>query len=241
MKTIDPSVTVGQLVAEQPNRSRLFEELSIDYCCGGKQPLQEACGARGIDLDKVLARLETLPRPGTATTEADFTNMPLEELADNIENTHHDYLRRELPRLSGMVTKVADVHGEKDARLSDLAGVFAGFCEEISNHMMKEERILFPAIRMLAAGETQTGFCFSTIAMPIGVMEAEHQQAGDALGRMRELTDGFTAPEWACNTYRALLDGLRELEQDMHQHIHKENNVLFPRALALEASNITAG
>ena len=235
MNSIASPTTVGQLVAEQPNRSRLFEELGIDYCCGGKRTLDEACASRGLRLDDVLSRLEELKPANTSSPGTDYNAMPLEKLTENIIATHHEYLRQELPRLGRMAEKVAQVHGEHDPRLVQLARVYYAFVQELAAHMMKEEQILFPAICTLSAGQPLTGCCFATIAAPINAMEAEHDQAGGGLARMRELTDGFTPPDWACNTYRALLDGLKELELDMHQHIHKENNILFPKALALEA------
>ncbi len=224
---------VGRLVAAQPNRSRLFEELGIDYCCGGKQPLQDACASKGLAPEQVIARLEALAPPAAGPAGIDYARMPTDELIDDIISRHHDYLRREMPRLQQLAEKVARVHGGTDARLIEVAGVFDGFVQELTSHMMKEEMILFPAIRQLAAAAAAGGPVFGSVEGPIRVMEAEHDQAGDALQRMRELTDSFTPPDWACNTYRALLDGLTELEQDLHQHIHKENNILFPRALAL--------
>jgi len=225
-------ITVGELVTGNPARSRVFEALGIDYCCGGKRPLQEVCDAKGLDITEVRARLEAVEAdPDAVHVEA----MGLGELADHIESTHHAYLREELPRLMKMTRRVAKVHGESDARLGELERVFAGFEDELYEHMMKEEQILFPAIRQMEVSNALPQLPFGSIANPIRAMEAEHDNAGSALEQLSALTDGYTPPDWACNTYRALLDGLHELEQDMHQHVHSENNVLFPRAIELES------
>jgi regulator of cell morphogenesis and NO signaling len=234
MSTINVEKTVGELVTEGPHRSRVFESHRIDYCCGGKRPLAEACEKKGIEATQLIEELVAADAGASAKDETDYATMPMDELADHIESTHHAYLGRELPRLLAMAEKVAKVHGEKDVRLGELAGVVSGLVEELTSHMMKEERILFPAIRMLVQAEGRPAMPCGTLANPIGVMEAEHDSAGDALGDIERLTDGHTPPDWACNTYRALLDGLRELELDLHQHIHKENNILFPRALEEE-------
>lgn len=235
MSTISTGDTVGGLVAERPARSRIFEEYGIDYCCGGKKPLTEACAAKGVSADEVMAKLNELDTADTGDA-TDYASMPLDQLVDHIESTHHVYLRRELPRLQEMADKVARVHGEKNERLIPLAEVVQGLVAELSQHMMKEEQMLFPIVRELAHSLVVPEMHCGNLSNPIGVMEAEHQNAGNALESIRQLSDDHTPPDWACNTYRALLDGLRELELDLHQHIHKENNILFPRALELEAS-----
>lgn len=233
---VDMNQTVGELVAEQPGRSRVFERFGIDYCCGGKRTLRDACQEKGLDCQDVQRALATV----TASSDApvDWTTRPLTELADHIEQTHHAYLRRELPRLGQMVRKVAAVHGECHPWMLEVDGVFAGLAGELDSHMMKEEQVLFPLIRAMerdgAAGDSG---CGQGIGNPVAVMEHEHDDAGRALERMRELSSDYTPPAEACNTFRAVLDGLRELEQDMHQHVHKENNILFPRAMELERQN----
>lgn len=233
---IDPEITVGRLVAERPSRSRVFEAFGIDYCCGGKKPLATACQDKGLDLDEVSAALEREAATPNGTAGLDPATMPLAQLADHIVETHHAYLREELPRLMRMLRRVAKVHGDADPRLRQMEKVFATFEEELYLHMRKEEELLFPAIRVLESGPGEWPFPFPSVAHPIRMMEFEHDQAGDALSELRTLSDGFEPPDWACNTYRAVLAGLLELEDDMHQHVHKENNVLFPRAIAAEAS-----
>jgi regulator of cell morphogenesis and NO signaling len=236
MTTLDTSITVGQLVADRPSRSRVFQQLGIDFCCGGKKPLEEVCRAKGLDPNTVLRTLLAGENETTgADNTADAARMSLTELCDHIEGTHHAYLRSELPRLQQMIARVAAVHGDRYPWMRDVLEVFVPFTRELASHMLKEEQVLFPMIRGLQAGRTGlAGHCGGTIANPVRMMEHEHDDAGDALRRMHELTDGYTPPADACNTFRAALDGLRELEQDMHQHVHKENNVLFPRALELE-------
>lgn len=236
METTMIEKTVGELVSERPGRSRVFEEFGIDYCCGGKRPLAEACSKKGVDIDEVLRGLAQADETTVKEDATDFSTMALDELADHIVSTHHSYLTRELPRLEGMSAKVAKVHGGSDARLADLAQVVASLSAELRSHMMKEEEILFPIIRELEHADTLPSMHCGSIANPIRMMESEHDSAGDALEDARRLTDGYAPPEWACNTYRALLDGLHDLELDLHVHIHKENNILFPRALEREAA-----
>lgn len=235
MNTLDTHTTVGELVADRPSRSRVFEKLGIDYCCGGRKSLQEACAAKGIDAATVLNVLLAAEMTASPTHETSWATAPLTDLCDHIEQTHHAYLRTELPRLATMVRKVAAVHGaDRDARLLELDGVFAGFVAELGSHMMKEEQVLFPMVRELDASDKPLQFHCGTLRNPIAVMEHEHDDAGAALARMRTLTDDYVPPAEACNTWRAMLDGLRELEADMHRHVHKENSILFPRAAAME-------
>lgn len=234
MSSISTEMTVGTLVAEKPALSRVFEALKIDYCCAGKQPLSDACAKRGLDPREVVRQLEAAALvPGDAP---DCLHMTLTELADHIEATHHAYLRRELPRLTAMIAKVASVHGESHAWMYEVKSVFAGLVAEMEAHMMKEEQILFPMIRALDRGERNAASHCGSIANPIRVMEHEHENAGAAVATIRELSQDFTPPEGACNTFRAMLDGLQELEQDLHRHVHKENSILFPRSLAAESA-----
>lgn len=232
---IDPHTTVGELVTERPSRSRVFETLQIDYCCGGKRPLADACAERGIDTQTAIDLLQKADtEDGQSENMINPDALSLTDLADHIEREHHAYLRAELPRLDAMTEKVYRVHGEAEPRLADVRRAFCALRDEMTTHMMKEERILFPAIRQLEQCDTSGLSHCGSITHPIRQMEAEHEQAGNALAAMRSATDGFDPPEWACNTYRAMLDGLAGLEQDMHQHVHKENNVLFPKAVMLE-------
>jgi regulator of cell morphogenesis and NO signaling len=225
--------TVGELVRQRPARSRIFEQLKIDYCCGGKIPLAEACSNKSVDAQQVLQRIITDDAVDNRLIDADA--MGLADLADHIEHTHHAYLREELPRLEYMTRKVAAVHGEHDPRLHQVRDTFLAFQEEMFSHMAKEEQMLFPMIRQIEKAKSPLAFHCGSLANPIRMMEHEHDNAGDALERFRALTDDFTPPEWACNTFRAMFDAFAALEPNMHQHVHKENNVLFPKALARES------
>ncbi len=234
MQTIklDQDSTVGEWVVDNPSRSRVFEGLGIDYCCGGKTPLAEACREKGLVTETVI---ESLVRGAADDNQVNWANAPLSDLADHIEATHHAYLRSEMPRLLGLTAKVAAVHGPRHAELAEVAAVFAGLAAELDAHMAKEEQILFPMIRDLEHASGRPVFHCGTIANPIRVMEYEHAGAGDALARLQQLTNGYSCPPDGCNTWRALCDGLRQFEADLHEHIHKENNILFPRALQAES------
>jgi regulator of cell morphogenesis and NO signaling len=235
MSNLSLQETVGRLVAAQPSRSKVFERWGLDYCCGGKKPLAEACAERGLEPETVLRELAAEDARPTAGVGTDWTTAPLSALCDHIIATHHDYLREALPRLTLLTDKVANAHGDKRPELRDVATLFATFRRELENHMRKEEVILFPLIKTLETVEMLPAFHCGSVANPIQVMELEHDDAGAALERLRALTNGFTPPPGACNTYRAMLDALAELEADMHQHVHKENNILFPRAAQREA------
>jgi regulator of cell morphogenesis and NO signaling len=220
--TIAPNTPVGRLAAEHPLSTRVFARHGIDFCCGGGRPLDEVCGERGLDLAIVLSQIqELLDEPGSA--ETNWAHVPLTDLIRHIIDAYHVPHREELARLEVMARKVHAVHGEKDPqRLAELARIVAQVRAGLEHHMAKEERILFP---LIAEGHG------ARAAGPIAVMESEHDVAGDVLRRIRELTDDFRLPEGACNTWRALWHGLEAFERDLHEHIHLENNVLFPRAL----------
>lgn len=235
--TFTTETTLGAFVAAHPGLARVFEKLGLDYCCGGRRTLAAACAARGVAADTVLVMLEAVAATtGAHPADIDVAALSLTDLADHIEHTHHHYVKEELPRLLEMADRVARKHGERDARLPEVATTVAALTQEMLSHMQKEEQVLFPLVRQIEAGGSAAFHC-GTIVHPIRVMEAEHEVAGQAVARLRVLTDGFTPDAQSCNTHRALLAGLAEFEGDLHRHVHKENNVLFPRALALaEAS-----
>ncbi|MBI2814030.1 MAG: iron-sulfur cluster repair di-iron protein [Opitutae bacterium] len=229
---IAPETTIGQLVAARPLLARLFDRLGLDYCCGGKQTLAAACAARGLDPATTLALLESATAALEAgPAEVDAAALGLAELADHIEATHHACLKDELPRLVEMADRVAAKHGWRDTRLPEVAAAMNTLAAEMLSHMRKEETVLFPLVRQIEAGAAGTFHC-GGIANPIRQMEAEHEAAGQLTASLRELTDGFTPDPEACNTHRALLAGLAAFEADLRRHVHKENNILFPRALA---------
>jgi regulator of cell morphogenesis and NO signaling len=236
MTTIDPHQTVEEITTETAGSADVFGSLGIDYRCAGEKMLFEACRMKGLDPDAVIKRLR---RSGKTTFEnsqpIDVMSMSLTELADHIENTHHAFLLEELPRLARLARDVAQKHGQRDPRLHQVQETFRGMAFELWSHMLKEEHCLFPMIRQLEASDQPASLHCGTIANPIRQMESEHGDADSALQRIRELTDGFAPPEWACKSYRGLLASLAYLETDMHEHIHKENNALFPNALKIEA------
>ena len=230
--TLSPDLTVGEIAAEHPASVRVFEKHRIDFCCGGRVALREACQKLGTDPAVLLEEIE---RAGAAPEDStDWKSTSLASLIDHIVNTHHLYLKSELPRLEAMLEKILSKHAEGHGHvLRPLAATFRPMKEELGSHMMKEEMILFPLIRSLAEGG-QSSFHCGSVRNPIRVMLMEHDSAGDALARLRELTSDFTPPADACNTYRAFYYELAELESDLHRHIHLENNILFPRAVELE-------
>jgi len=233
MATTTLERTIGELVAERPARARVFEGFKIDYCCGGKKPLADACQAKGIDPQVVLNMLRIVDE-SAPTEERDWSKATITELCDNIESTHHAYLKRDFPRLEFMARKVAGRHGDHHPELVELRDTFLAMKDEMEQHMLKEEQILFPLCRKLDQGQATAGAHCGSVQNPIRVMMQEHDDTGHALEKMRELTNGFTPPEDACNTYRAYFDALAELERDMHRHVHKENSVLFPKAVEAE-------
>lgn len=217
--------TVGELVAERPGRSRVFQSFQMDFCCQGGTTLREACERKGIALSTVVEHLEAEAVDREAL-QFNAAELSVDELARHIVAQHHGYLRRELPRLQAMAERVAKVHGGHTPSLVEVLEVFSAMSEELQLHIIKEEQVLFPAVIAMSRGELAP----VPLDGPIGCMIHEHEDAGRALAQLNELTRGYTPPADACNTYRALFAGLAELEQDLHTHIHLENNVLFPQA-----------
>jgi regulator of cell morphogenesis and NO signaling len=231
--------TVGQLVANRPSRSRVFEKWGIDYCCGGKKLLAQSCQVLSIEVSAVLKDLAAEEASITLGSQIDWTTAPLSALITNIVNAHHAYLREALPRLSALTEKVSNAHSRNHPELTEVTRVFAAFRQEMESHARKEEEVLFPYIAALEGnGRKHTVLCGS-LHRAIAAMESEHEEAGAALDQLRSLTKGYTVPEGACATYRAMLDALATLEADTHIHVHKENSILFPRAEALELSRAT--
>jgi len=232
--------TVREIALEQPSSIRVFEQYGIDYCCGGRKPLAEACATRDIEVDAVIAALEAAAK-GSAPVAEDWSKASLERLSGHIVVTHHAYVKSELPRLALLAQKVVARHGATRVELPVIQSKLSKLDEELRQHLAKEELILFPYIakleRAINDGGAKPDNCFGTVANPIAMMTQEHDAAGTLLAEIRELSHSFTTPEDACPTYHAFYDGLREFEQDLHQHIHLENNILFPRAIALEAAS----
>lgn len=235
---LESNQTVAEIAARSLAAVRVFERMGIDYCCGGHRPLAEACKEKGIDPDTLQRELEAALAAGLERGR-DWTLAPLRDLVEHIVQTHHEYLKKELPLLADRLAKVHRIYNERyGPTLVGLPEVYDGLRSELEVHMMKEERILFPAI---AAAEQAITFQralpplpFGSFANPVAMMVHEHDSAGEALARVRAITGDFALPDYACNTYRALMKGLEELEKDLHLHIHLENNILFPRAIQME-------
>jgi regulator of cell morphogenesis and NO signaling len=233
---------VGAVVAERLGRARVFDRLGIDYCCRGATPLAEACAERSLDVDRVVAEIAESDQRGVNedVDRVDYSAMPAGDLADQIVATHHVYLRRELPRLSELIDKVVATHSSNHPELVEVRQTFAALRQELEMHLMKEERVLFPLVKQLEAALEPFSIHCGTVENPIRVMEHEHDSAGSALQRIRELTSNYRAPDDGCASFTALYDGLSCLESDLHLHIHKENNILFPKAAALESALMAA-
>jgi len=234
MFSLNESSPVGDWVSHHPTSARVFDKYRIDYCCGGTTSLVDACEPRGLDPRSLLLELQIAQSLENTTNVQDWTLRTLTELCDHVEQTHHNYLRQELPRLSELIEKVASVHGERNPNLHRVNEAFCSLRNELEPHMVKEEQILFPAVRLMEASKVLPQFHFGTIENPIRMMEHEHDLAGRLLIHIQNLLNGFQPPEDACNSYRAMLKGLEELEADLHSHIHKENHILFSRAMNME-------
>ena len=231
-------MTVGEIAAQQSRRTLLFEQLGIDFCCGGRMSLASACERQHLNPTTVLKAIQecdiaALEQP----SEWNAATASLTELCDYIVNHHHRYLKTALPGLESIITRVANVHGSRDAWLPGLLDLFSTFRSDLEMHMFKEEQVLFPMCRLIELEGGCDGFHCGGIENPVRMMMAEHDDAGTALSEMKQRCNQYIAPEHACTSYRAMLDGLRELESDMHLHVHLENNILFPAAVA--ASEIT--
>jgi regulator of cell morphogenesis and NO signaling len=232
--------TVREIALNQPTSIRVFEQFGIDYCCGGKKPLALACTEMNVEPESLLAALDSAAAISTPNA-SDWAKASLESLSQHITSRHHEYVKKELPRLAALAVKVIAKHGAKHLELTEIQSTLSTLDQELTQHLAKEELVLFPYItkleRTLASGGGRPESCFGTVANPIAMMTQEHDAAGGLLATLRRLSNSFTTPADACPTYRAFYDGLKEFEQDLHQHIHLENNILFPRAIEMEASS----
>ncbi len=227
---VDATKTVRELALENPNATRVFERLGIDYCCGGGKTLSEACASRQVPLETVV---ESLAQEQPASVARDWSQASLAELVQHIMDTHHLYVKQEVPRLEQLAAKVASVHGPNHPEVLRIQSTFHDLALELGNHLMKEEQILFPYIvemdRAAAQGRPAPPCMFGTVQNPVRMMMFEHDSAGEA-----SRSSDYTVPADGCITYRTLYAALAAFEVDLHQHIHLENNILFPRAMQME-------
>ena len=231
------TATIGEIVAKDYRTAEVFKKFDLDFCCGGKKSLETACSEKGINAAELKEALAALDKEQKDPPQ-DFNAMELDGLIDHIINTHHKYVTEALPLLDEFSAKVARVHGDANPEVIEIANHYREVANELRMHMHKEEGILFPYIVQLAKANRNNDPIapspFGTVRNPINMMESEHDSAGGSMAAIKELSTDYTPPEHACNTYRVLYAKLKEFEGDLHQHIHLENNILFPKAIKLE-------
>lgn len=229
--------TIGEIVVKDYRKAQVFKKLGIDFCCGGKKTVEEVCKTKGLNPDEVKAELESVNMQELQTGN-NFDNWQLNFLADYIVNTHHDYVKTNVPFITELANKVASVHGAQHPELREVAETFNQLGRDLSLHVLKEENILFPFIKELLVSQTNgraaSSEIFNTIETPTQMMEVEHEQAGEDMASIRALTKEYKLPLDACTSYTILFKKLQEFENDLFNHVHLENNILFPKAIALE-------
>jgi regulator of cell morphogenesis and NO signaling len=230
--------TVAEIVTADVRCAEVLERFGVDFCCGGRHTLADACRAAGADTDEVVRALDALPE--APPDGRDVTHASIPELVDHIVSTHHAYVRTSIPTITAHLAKLVEVHGQRHPELHRIATCFGQMGDELSQHMMKEERVLFPYLNELAAPRRgdRPRSPFGTVENPIRMMEREHNEAGSSLRLLRELTRGYETPSDGCTTYALTMRELQTFERDLHQHIHLENNVLFPAAVRLERERL---
>lgn len=234
---IEKTVTVGQLAREIPSAVRFFEKVGLDYCCGGGKTLEEACHSSSLQVETVIASLETLADKDRLTPSSkNWNDVSLTDLVDHIVDTHHVTVQSEVPRLKQLIDKMCGAHGEKRPEFLRVQRLINHLQEDLNAHLQKEEVVLFPFVKELESALDQKGplphACFATVLSPITVMETEHETAGAVLAEIRdEIMDRSGCP--TCQEFFRTFDAF---EADLHQHIHLENNILFPKVIELEAA-----
>jgi regulator of cell morphogenesis and NO signaling len=228
---------IGDVVAKNFRAAQVFEKFGLDFCCGGKKPIKQACEDKGINSEELINELNSLAEQDVHPEE-NYAAMPLDSLIDQIISRHHSYVVKNLPVIYSRIRKVAEVHGKNHTETLKIAELFTQVKEDLETHLQKEEKMLFPYIKYMVSSQRNGNAIhyppFGTVANPVNVMEAEHESAGKVLEEIRKLSNGFNPPEDACETFKILYKELEEFEQDLHKHIHLENNILHPRAIELE-------
>lgn len=231
--------TLGEIAVKDLRKAEIFRKYGLDFCCGGKKTVREACAEKGLDATKVEQELQQADKNPT-TRPLPYNDWSLDFLADYIVNTHHSYVTKILPDLRAYSAKVAQVHGSRHPELIPIYRLVEEINAEMTEHMMKEEKVLFPFIKQLvnakSSGKSIGDIHFGTVKNPISMMESEHEQVGSNLEEIRALSNNFALPEDACASYSLLYKMLDEFENDLHIHVHLENNILFPKAIELEKS-----
>ncbi|MDR3694778.1 iron-sulfur cluster repair di-iron protein [Mucilaginibacter sp.] len=231
------SETIGEIVAKDYRKAQVFKNMGIDFCCGGKKTIAEVCEKKGIDPDEVERQLAAV-KGDSANSETDFQKWDLGFLSDYIINTHHQYVQENTTFILELAQKVARVHGERHQELIRVAELFSRVGKDLTLHMLKEEKILFPFIKELAqiykTGGKVPVADFGKVSVPIQVMDSEHELVGGDFETIRELTSNYQLPADACTSYTILFKKLEEYENDLHRHVHLESNILFPKAIQLE-------
>lgn len=229
--------TLGEIAAKDLRKAEIFKKHGLDFCCGGKKTVKQACAEKGLDVTKIEQELQQADKNPNARP-LPYGDWSLDFLADFIVNTHHSYVRKTLPDLREYAAKVAKVHGAHHPELISIQQLVEAINAELSAHLIKEEKVLFPYIKQLVAAENNTkplqAEQLGSVQNPINMMEMEHELVGKNLEEIRILSNNFTLPEDACASYSLLYRKLNEFEEDLHTHIHLENNILFPKALEIE-------
>lgn len=220
--------TIGEIVTQDFRTATIFKEAGIDFCCGGKKTLEEACAEKGVDPERLQEKLDQPEKAAGAVTHK-FNEWEPGFLCDYIVNVHHSYVRKALPDLVHYTNKIANVHGERHPELLEVADLFFQINNELLQHMKKEESILFPAVKELFA--TGSEKAKEKINSEMASLQDEHEFAGGAMDKINEITNRYKLPEDACNSYRITFQMLEQFEDDLHTHVHLENNILFPQAL----------
>lgn len=238
---LDAAQTVREIVQQHPAAVPVFEALGIDYCCGGGKTLEDACNSKGVPVDQLLSELANALVTRPTPEDRRWISCSLGELAGYITEQHHAYAKKELPRLAALAAKVHLRHGHMHPELNQIRELVEVMSREMGSHMLKEEQVLFPRLKVVE-GAAQAGVMpppafFGSLLNPIRHMMSDHDDTGALLRSLRALTHDYALPDGACMSYQALYRGLSDLERDLHQHIHLENNILFPRALEFEKAH----
>lgn len=230
MTKINGTQTLGAIVTEFPALARDLERFGLDYCCHGQRKLSEACAEQGLDVDEVARALNSADG-GSAQP---WTGLSFGDLSSHVEAVHHVYLWEEMPRLAALAAKVAEVHGPRHPELAQVRDIFFEIRAALEPHLTLEEQVVFPMIRGLDSAHESSSATREDLAVRIAKLKEEHVALGDQLDKLQELTGGYQVPADGCASYQALYMGLKQLEDDTHLHIHKENNVMFPAVLGSE-------